>query len=457
MITDFEGNIEYINPKFTELTGYTFEEALGQNPRILKSGKTRLEEYKQLWETVKSGSEWRGEFCNKKKNGKLYWEYSCISPVKNGEGVITHFVAVNEDTTERKNAEEEIRKAKDEAEAANRAKSDFLANMSHEIRTPMNGVIGMTGLLLETELTTEQQNYAQTVRHSAGALLDIINDILDYSKIEAGKLSIEPVPFDLLIAIREVTELMTARAREKKIEILLRYTANTPRYVIGDPCRIRQILVNLIGNAIKFTHEGHVLINVVCYEKNDHEAKLKLTVEDTGIGIPEDRLDAIFDKFTQAETSTTRKFGGTGLGLSISKQLVKMMGGSIGVDNNQDKGSTFWFTLPLPLSKEGSIVQIPNVDLAGARVMVVDENIVSCRILHEILSGWKMQINVYESGEEALTSLRKAYSAGTPYHFAIIDHQVTRMNGEMLWQAIKNDLYLQETILIGLSSVGKRG
>jgi len=698
VISNLDGAIEYANNKFTETTGYALDEAIGKNPRFLKSGHTSQEDYKRLWETILAGGEWRGEFQNKKKNGELYWESATISPITNDVGEITHFLAVKEDVTARKealealsesesqmralflamtdviivynsegrylkiaetnqsklfrppadmvgktvtelfhpdladffltqirrtletgvlniveysllidnreiwfsanvspmtsdsviwvarditeskrNAAELVRQkqyfeslvqnspvaivvldnkekilssnpafeglfgyssadiigvnldelitdsttreeaigytqtvstravhaigkrkrndgslvdveifgvpvfvngqktgmlamyhdiselilAQREAEESNRAKSEFLANMSHEIRTPMNGVMGMLELALDTQLTAEQRDYLQTSLHSAEALLSLLNDILDFSKIESGKLALEDINFNLRNAVEDVAYTLAKRAQDKGLEIACLIDPDIVTNLRGDPGRLRQVLVNLVGNAIKFTHQGEIIIRADNIEQSEKYATIHFSVQDTGIGIPYNRQAAVFERFTQADGSTTRTYGGTGLGLTISKQLVEIMHGKIGLNSTPGIGTTFWFDLKFekqPAEKRETAPLSPSpVNLLHARVLVVDDNQTNRMVLTKNVEALGSRVDAVSSGAKALEVLRNAHRAGDPYHIILLDMQMPGMDGEQTARAIKSDPSVRDAKILILTSMGQRG
>jgi PAS domain S-box-containing protein len=414
-ITDLTGTITYANGKFCEISGYAREELVGQNHRILSSGTHPREFWTAMFKTISAGEVWRGEVHNRAKDGHDYWVQTTIVPVLNARGKPTRYIAIRSDITARKLAEGSLARARDTADSANRAKSEFLAMMSHEIRTPMNGVLGFTQLLLDTPLSGEQRDFAHTIKGCGEALLGLLNDILDFSKIEAGKLSVESMDFDLRNVLEEVLVLLSARAYEKGLTLALRCPSGTPTNLRGDPTRVRQVLLNLAGNALKFTHEGHVLIDVTA-DADD----LTVSIRDTGIGIPVDKQARLFQRFAQADSSTTRKFGGTGLGLAISRSLVELMGGNIGLTSENGRGSTFWFTLPI--THAGVTPGLgPIEEFAGQRALIVVRTPVKSRLLDEQLSLWGIARHAAASAADGIIAMTEAPE---PFTFVLLEHSV---------------------------------
>ena len=390
-------------------------------------------------------------------DGKEKWIQSRTSPVRNEAGQIIRIVGIAEEITERKRYEAELIHARVSADSANRAKSEFLANMSHEIRTPMNGVIGMTGLLLDTELNEVQRRYAETVQASGESLLRLINDILDFSKIEAKKLDLEIVDFNLHSLLEDFASTLAAPAYAKGLEFLCSADPAIPTLFCGDRGRLRQILTNLAGNAVKFTEKGEVAVRASLAELGESHCVLRFSVHDTGIGIPEDKISMLFDKFTQVDASTTRKYGGTGLGLAISKQLAELMGGEIGVTSEMGKGSDFWFTVRLGLPKQPAGTELDGrtlADLRGVRALIVDDNATSREILSTLLTSWGMRPSEADSGPWALQACYRALEENDPFLVAAIDMQMPGMDGEAVGRAIKADRRLSGTKMVLLTSLG---
>ncbi len=459
VITDIDANIEYANEAFLRQTGYAREEVIGRNPRILHSGSTPAGTYGALWETLARGESWKGEFFNRRKDGSEYTEFAIISPIRQPDGRITHYVAVKEDITEkmrlgqeldahRHHLEElvarrtaELSEARAQADAANTAKSAFLANMSHEIRTPMNAIIGLTHLLQQTELNDLQRERLDKIGTATYHLLSIINDILDLSKIEAGRMQLERTDFGLGEILEQTHTLISDAARAKGLAVSIDCD-DASLCLRGDPTRLRQGMLNFASNAVKFTEKGGIVLRARRVADDERGLVMRFEVEDTGMGIAADKLEGLFQAFTQADLSTTRKFGGTGLGLAITRRLAQMMGGDAGAESTPGQGSRFWLTAvlergsnPKPApgwTPERNAAADLRDGRAGARLLLAEDNAVNREVAVDLLSAVGLDVDVAENGLVALEKARRER-----YDMILMDMQMPELDGLDATRAIR--------------------
>ena len=456
VIADLDANIEYVNQAFLDGSGYSLDEVLGKNSRFLQSGLTPRSTHAELWAALRSGQAWSGQLINRRKNGEIYYEHALFSPIRQPDGTTTHYLAVKQDITEKKRIGEELDRhrhhleelveqrtlelaaAKEIAEVANHAKSAFLANMSHEIRTPMNAIIGLTHLLQRTAQDTGQVDKLAKIRESADHLLAVINDVLDISKIEAGKLELENIEFDLLALMERVVTLVHDKADAKGLALHILPTAELPGRLRGDPTRLSQALLNYVGNAVKFTRHGSVMLSCKVEAQTDEQVMLRFEVSDTGIGVDPLAIDRLFSAFEQADNSITRNYGGSGLGLAITRRLAELMGGKAGVTSVQNKGSVFWFSASLG---RGAALSMPRADSVisppgeavevvlrrehgGRRLLLCEDNLINQEVALELLLAVGMQVTLAENGAVALQKMQ-----GGHFDLILMDMQMPVMDG----------------------------
>jgi PAS domain S-box-containing protein len=475
---DREGRVERLNRAAELLTGWTTAEAAGrplEDVFPIINSRTRKTAENPVAQALAEGV--NVDLANHTaliaKDGTKHQIADSCAPIRDSSGVVTGAVLVFRDVTGEYLRREELQETNRfleettvranemarQAGMANKAKSEFLANMSHEIRTPMNGVIGMTSLLLDTELTEEQRRYAGIVQSSGESLLGLINDILDFSKIESGKLDLEILDFDLQSLLDDFSATMALKAYDQGLELLCAADPGVPTALSGDPGRLRQILTNLAGNAVKFTHQGEVSVRVSSIPEPEGAGTclLRFSIRDTGIGIPEDKIGLLFQQFSQVDASTTRKYGGTGLGLAISRQLAEMMGGEIGVESTEGEGSEFWFTARFGLQAKGLQEESRAAELAGVRILIVDDNATNRSMLFQRMQHWGMRPEEAPGGAEALAAFVRAVEEKDPFRLAVVDMQMPGMDGAALGQSVKEDEKLAATALVMLTSLGARG
>jgi len=440
VITNVDGIIEFVNPTFIENTGYQANECIGKKTNILKSGAHPDSLYAEMWDTIKRGEKWVGELINKRKNGEQFWVLLSISPILNKQGVITNFVAMQADISVSKKLENELIKAKETAEKANKAKSEFLANMSHEIRTPMNAILGFSEALYHDIESERHKNMINSVLSSGNLLLALLNDILDLSKIEAGKLEISAQPCDLKNICQEIILMFSDKAKRKGIRIETEFSPNFPAILKLDEIRIKQVLFNLLGNAVKFTHEGFVRLNVDFIKSSNKKGELILEIQDSGIGIPKSQKNLIFEAFTQQSGQSNRKYGGAGLGLAITKRLLENMNGNISVQSTAGIGSTFKVSLSNVKTADATIVrknhdsQAKDIIFDQAKVLIVDDISLNIKTIENFFLPTQISVITADSGEIAMEVLNH-----TEPDLILLDIRMPGIDGYEVARRIKNN------------------
>ncbi|MDG3005452.1 hybrid sensor histidine kinase/response regulator [Paludisphaera mucosa] len=459
LVIDHRGVVESFNPAAQRIFGYSSDEVLGRNIKMLMPAPYREEHDGYLANYLETGIPKiigiGRDVTGRRKDGGTFPMELAVSKTPTSDGI--KFTGIVRDVTQRKRDESDLTEAKLAAESASKLKSEFLANMSHEIRTPMNGIIGMTELALDTDLDPIQREYLGAVKISADALLTLINDILDFSKIEAGKLDLDATDFDVREMVGEALKPMAVRASEKGLELACEIEADVPDVLVGDPGRLRQIMINLVGNAIKFTMEGEVVVKVGREAgSGDADLSLHISITDTGIGVPEDKQQRIFESFTQADGSTTRKFGGTGLGLAISRRLVELMGGRIWLESRPGVGTTFHFTAKLPRCLVASHAAADaSADFRGMRTLIIDDNATNRTILERVVIGWGMTPTLCDSGLTGLEAMSRAVDEGRPYSLVLLDAMMPEVDGFEVIRRINADPYVVGATILMLSSAAQ--